>query len=95
GGQRHTVVPVRVSGRGDYRRFQGFLHLLRQNMPDLAVASFDLTATGLGSDIEHDAGAADTPAANRNSGPTASFVLDLLWFTQPGAAQPGPWADGK
>jgi hypothetical protein len=94
GGQRHALVPIRVSGRGDYRSFQIFLHRLRQNMPDLAVVSFDLTATGLRAEAGPDGSTSDAPGADRNFNTSASYVMDLLWFTQP-PAQSGSLADGK
>jgi len=41
-GPKHTMVPIRLVGKGTYKTWAAFLHQLTRQFPDTAVKSFEL-----------------------------------------------------
>lgn len=63
---KHTLVPIRLAGRGDFRAMQKFLGALKSQFPDTRIDTLQI-----------DAGIVPGDAASENRGP---FALDCTWY---------------
>lgn len=50
GGDRYDMVPISLTGQGDYRKVTGFMREIHKQFADIAVIDFSLTSAGAGSD---------------------------------------------
>ncbi len=47
-GERYNIVPIKLSGSGDYRKVTGFMRDIHGGFADIAVVEFDLSSNGGG-----------------------------------------------
>ncbi len=50
GGDRYDMVPITLTGQGDYRKVTGFIREVHEQFADIAVIDFSLTSQGMATD---------------------------------------------
>lgn len=74
-GIRCEASPIRVAGRGTYKRCVAFMHKLCKTFPDSSLVRFELRGNAAGSQ-------STDPEALRDQA-TSGFSFELLWYTAP------------